>query len=277
MKTASPLLSSLIALSTVLLVWLVAVQVVRNPKLVPSPALVITKSLSAFSRHEPDLSETPLNGLGVLILHTGVTLRRILLGASAGIMAGILCGFVVYSFGWLEKTGRVVVLVLRSIPLLALIPLFVYWFGGKESGIYLYIAFGCFVIMATVTLEAALHLARQWLEMSAIYQASRLTFVRTIVLPAVLPQVLTGLRGALGLSWAFALGAEYLVARSGLGFLCSSSYMYADMGRLACLLMLYGALGLATFESLKFLDAWLCPWTRFSTEYNSNTELAIEH
>src|SRR5258708_37037297 len=120
-----------------------------------------------------------------------------------------------------------------SIPLFGLMPLFVYWFAGRELGIVLYVIIAVTLITATATYEAALNVPRQFQWHAALARAGRMEILRTVIFPAILPELGLTMRWALGLVWAFTLGAEYLSSdSSGCGYLVYVSYLYADVGKL---------------------------------------------
>ena len=241
-------------------IWEGAARALHNPKLLPPLAVVATDSVASFSQFESTGEQSWFRGVTVLLRHTAVTLFRIIVGGTLGVCAGVGCGLLLFYSGWFRGVGDFTIGTLRAVPLLVLIPLFVFWFGGAEVGIHIWIFFACFVMMATSAMDAALNVPPNITYLARLFGASRGHLLFRVVLPAITPQLLTTYRAATGLSWSFALGAEYLVARSGLGFLASYSYMYADMGKLLVLTLYYGSLGLATHLITGLLPAVVCPW-----------------
>ena len=74
---------------------------------------------------------------------------------------------------------------------------------------------------------------------------------RTVYAYATMPELTGSLRNVIGLCWAFSLGAEYLAADSGLGYLVYQSYLYADMGKMIVLAVLYAVLGIISYNLFK--------------------------
>jgi len=189
----------------------------------------------------------------VLALHTGITSVRIVVGVAVGAAAGFATGLAVHFFKRHRQGNAAVLLVMRSIPLLALIPLFVYWFGTDETGIYVYIAFGAWVIIASVTYASVPWVPAAYTQNAHMLGATRLQIFRTVYVHAVQPPLAAALRDVLGLSWAFSLGAEYVAARSGLGYLVYQSYLYSDMGKLIVLAAVYVICGFVVHLAMNAL------------------------
>ncbi len=251
MKGAKAILSLLLAAAIVIAAWEVVARGVANSKLFPSPEFVFTSSVASFAQ----FSDAPnATGVGVLAAHLWQTLGRVLVGTTLGALLGV--AYALAGFRWLRfRAGASgFVTFFRSIPLLALMPLFVFWFGGAPIGIHVWMAFASFTVMATGAIDGVAHIDEGLVQKAQILGATRSQITRQIVLPAIVPQVAASYKALMGLSWAFALGAEFLVARSGLGYLASYAYMYSNMGQLLLILSLYGAFGVLTFALLHLLN-----------------------
>lgn len=259
-KIRNELLRPLVSVGIVIGLWSLISQVVNNQKLFPSISHTLSVSLPSFSNFSFSGRFSTYEALLVISENTFISILRILSGGSVGTLLGIICGLMLHFFQLTRPAARVLLVGMRTVPLLTLIPLFLFWFGGKEIGVHIWIAFACFIVMATTTSDAVLNVSPTFICLAEKFGASRRKIFSTIILPAVLPEILTGLRTTLGLSWMFCLGAEYLVAQSGLGFLVSQSYMFVDMGKLLLLLFLYGVLGLTTFTLSGFIFNKMTFW-----------------
>lgn len=250
----------LATLATIVCLWELAAWRTANPRLFPDIIYVLTyslPSLAVFSGYERD---SLAGALFTLTLHTSYTLARVLVGLTIGASVGLLCGLVVHYFRG-SVSGSVLLLnIIRAVPLFALVPLFLYWFGGGELGIYLYISFSTFIVIATNTYEAVLNVPPSYTQHAALMGATRFQTFKTVLVFAIQPQMVGSLRNVIGLSWAFSLGAEYLSARTGIGYLLYQSYLYADMGKLIVLASLYTGLGLLSFTLTRRLFASIRKW-----------------
>jgi len=153
-----------------------------------------------------------------------------------------------------------VLFVLMNVPLFSLIPLFVYWFSGEEFGIVLYVALAAGVLVAAATCEAAANVPLAYFWQASLAGGRRMSIVRSVVLPAIIPELMLTFRWVLGLTWAFTLGAEYLSSdTSGCGFLVYQSYLYSDVGKLIVLGAVYAILGYSSVKIFELATTRLLP------------------
>jgi len=175
----------------------------------------------------------------VLAQNSAATLGRLLAGTGAGICLGVLLGL---AMGWSRSVREFAwptIQFLRPVPTLALIPLFMLWFGGSELGTWLYITWTVFSMIVVYTVEAVRNVAPVLLAHARTLGASRLQAYRTVVLPAILPGLIGGVRVSVGVSWAIVLAAEYLGAQSGLGRILILSQTFFDTGRMVIVVLLF--------------------------------------
>src|SRR5690606_18793642 len=118
----------------------------------------------------------------------------------------------------LNEIFSALVEAVRTIPPLAAIPFFLIWFGTGSLGQLLVIAFYT-AVMVLVTARAAVdRLPPIYRAYASTLGASRLAVVRTVVLPGMVPEVVGGIRVALGFSWGIAVVAELIGAQQGIGY-----------------------------------------------------------
>jgi ABC-type nitrate/sulfonate/bicarbonate transport system permease component len=180
-------------------------------------------------------------GLALLVLgeNSLATIGRVLAGTASGIVLGILLGVLM---GWSRQVRDLTwpsIQLTRPIPTLALIPLFMLWFGGRELGTWLYITWAVFTMMVVYTVEAIRNVPPVLRDHARALGASPAQVYRTVVLPAVGPSVIGGVRVCLAVSWAIVLAAEYLGAQSGLGRMLILSQMFFDTGRMVVIVLLF--------------------------------------
>lgn len=243
-----------------LVAWQLLSLAINNARLLPGIDYILFHSLPGIAQFAGNPQEDYPGALQVILVHTGHTLMRLLIGLFCGTVSGIIIGMAIHFFHLSRNANEIVLAIVRSIPLFALIPLFLYWFGGKELGIYLYIWFAVMVIIATNCYEAICNVPPEYSNQARLLGASRLQIFASVYAPAIGPEMIGGLRNVLGLSWAFALGAEYLSASSGLGYLVYQSYIYSDMGKLLVFAFCYGVLGVAGYMAADRLLYRLRRW-----------------
>lgn len=249
-----------LAFAALITLWEIIALLINNQRLIPSTAYLLTVSLPSLASFSAGSNADFTEAIKVLVFHTTVTLSRIIVGLTLGIIAGFSVGLLIHSFGRSRKGHSFLLTIVRSIPLFALIPLFLLWFGGREFSIYLYIAFSAFVVFATDTYESILNITPNFINHAKIMGASKFQIIKTVTVFAIQPQLVGSLRNILGLCWAFSLGAEYMSAKSGIGYLLYQSYLYSDMGKLIVIGMIYIILGsvsfIATMPAFKLLKQW---------------------
>jgi ABC-type nitrate/sulfonate/bicarbonate transport system permease component len=183
----------------------------------------------------------PSYGLALRVLaeNSASTLARLVIGTAAGIVAGVGVGLAI---GW-SATARAllwpIIQLTRPIPTLALIPLFMLWFGGRELGTWLYVGWAAFNMMVVYTVEAVRNVAPVFVDYARTLGATRAHIFRTVMCPAIVPALIGGIRVCLGVSWAIVLAAEYLGAQSGLGRILILSQTFFDTGRMVIIVLLF--------------------------------------
>ncbi len=128
---------------------------------------------------------------------------------------------------------------IRNVPLLALVALFLVWFGGNEKGIIIYISFALWVIYCTSTIEAITTIDPVRIAFARTLGAKEKDIFLSISIPMIIPNILDATKVALGVAWAVALGSEFLAAQNGLGRLMIISQMYLNTGRMLVILILF--------------------------------------
>lgn len=211
--------------------------------MVPSWSQILTTDFASFSTFvsgaTSDDAHSYYQAAYVLIFNTLVTVRRValglLLGGAVGVVSGMLIGFQPV----IRNIFYPVVSTLRNVPLLALIALFLVWFGGRESGIVVFISFGLWVIYCTNTIEAIANADAARINFARTLGATKRDIYLEVILPMILPNLFNATKVALGVAWAVALGGEFLAAQDGLGRLLLVSQNYMKTGRMVIILVIY--------------------------------------
>jgi NitT/TauT family transport system permease protein len=170
-----------------------------------------------------------LTGTGELIAdgslweHIAASLMRVGIGFSIAVLFAVPLGL---WMGWVR--GAFVTLnplfqMLRPISPIAWIPLAILWFGvGNVSPIFLIFMASVFP-MIVQTIEGVQGIEPRYLRAAANFGVSRRTLFRQVVIPAVLPQIIVGMRIGLGVAWLVVVAAEMIALHSGLGYLIIDS------------------------------------------------------
>lgn len=197
---------------------------------------------------------------GELLRHINASLLRVaagfLIGAGLAIVIGTWVGLSRRAEAYLEPTFQ----ALRAIPSLAWVPLLLLWLGIDETPKVVLIALGAFFPVYLALLAGIRNIDRKLVEVGQLYQLSRFALVRRILLPAALPNLFTGLRGALSLSWMFLVAAELIAATRGLGYLLSDGRETSRPDLVIAAILLLAVLGKLSDSLLKYWETRALSW-----------------
>lgn len=154
---------------------------------------------------------------GLLWKHLVPSLQRLLIGGFVGISVGISLGVLIGLFSYVRAGLVPLVAALFPIPKIALLPLFVIWFGIDEMSKYALIAFGTFTPTVVATYGAVDNVDRSLIRMGQSFGLSWWSIVRKIVLPGAFPAILSGLRVSISIAIILLVAAEMLGAQYGIG------------------------------------------------------------
>jgi sulfonate transport system permease protein len=189
------------------------------------------------------------------------TIVRLYTGLAIGALFGGASGLAVSWSNWSRRLVALPLHLVRTLPLLAMVPLFQLWFGTYFVGKIIFIAYGVGVIFFVGVANAVRNVPEIYIDNALALGATRLRLYRTVILPAIFPELRSTVLLSLGTGWAATLGAEYLGAQSGLGYIIVYSEQFAYLDRMflvALVIVAYACLSYAVFNriALKAL-AWM--------------------
>lgn len=215
--------------------------------ILPSPIQVIEKTIQLWNS-------------GKLEKNIAVSLYR----ATAGLLLGGSIGFLLGLANGLSKISRSIsnstIQMVRNIPHLALVPLFILWFGIGEPAKILLVALGTMFPIYVNTYSGIKDVDPDLIEMGHVYQFSNWQLFKEIIFPAALPNVLVGLRYALGIMWTTLIVSEQVNAKSGLGYMAMNAQQFADTKTIVLVVIIYAILGKLSDSIAKFLEDDLLTW-----------------
>ncbi|WP_042439761.1 ABC transporter permease [Streptacidiphilus albus] len=218
-----------------------------SPTLLASPGSVLSALRELWdSGQYTDALEVSLTraGLGLLF------------GLAVGLTLGVLTGFSRLGEELLDSTVQ----LLRTIPFLSLVPLFMVWFGIGESARIVLIATATAFPMYVSSSGGVRNTDRKLVEAMRSFGMGRLAVVREVVLPGALPALLSGLRLSMTLSVIALIAAEEINSTSGIGFLMSTAQEYSRTDILTVCILTYALLGLLADAVVRVLERLLMPW-----------------
>ncbi|MEN8426631.1 ABC transporter permease [Acinetobacter schindleri] len=178
------------------------------------------------------------------------------IGSGLGLVFAILVGLNRHAEDFLEPTFSAI----KSIPSLAWIPLLLLWLGIDEGSKITLIAIGAFFPTYTNTVAAIQGVDRKLIEVARVYRLKYWQQIQQIVLPAASPEILTGLRNSLSLSWMFMIAAELIAATQGIGYLLSDGWETSRPDIVIIAIILLAVLGKITDSIMKLFEHRLLRW-----------------
>ncbi|UGT43275.1 ABC transporter permease [Nocardia yamanashiensis] len=197
---------------------------------------------------------------GELWRHLAASSRRVGVGLAIGIAIGLVLGAAAGLFRLAEDLVNGPLQALRMLPTLALVPVFIIWFGiGDPFKIALIIVAPIFPIYLNV-LAGIRGVDRRLVEAAESLGLNRWQLTTRIILPGALPQILVGLRQSLGLGWLTLVVAEMQTTPVGLGFLMNDAKEFLRTDQIFLVLVIYALLGLLTDLFVRALERRFLAW-----------------
>ena len=202
--------------------WQIAAMLIGDAVFLPS----VTQTVHAFLHYW----DRPYPAQGKPLWYDAVTsLRRIVIGFAIGAAAGVTLGSAMSASRVVRHLVDPVIEVLRPLPPLAFIPLFIIWFGIGELPKEVLIVIGVTPIMAVTSVAALDEVPEDLLLCARTLGASRLYTLLHVQVRSALPGILTGMRICMAGAWTSIVAAELIAATSGLGYLIGQAGDYLNI------------------------------------------------
>jgi sulfonate transport system permease protein len=237
----------------------------------PLALLAIWQVASAAGWLDPRVLESPaaigealvdLTRSGVLGDSLVASLKRALAGFAIGGGIGLLLGLVAGLSRVGERAYDALLQMLRMIPFLALIPLFVIWFGVDEGPKILLIAIACIFPVYLNTFSGIRNVDLKLIEAARVFGMGRAAIAWRIVVPLAMPGILVGVRYAMGTALLALVAAEQVNATSGIGYLALNPRAALRTDIILGVVFVYSVLGLVVDVLLRAFQRVVLPWHR---------------
>lgn len=243
----------LISLSSpllLLLVWEGLVQLdLLDYRFFPPPSTIVV----IFGR---------MIGNGELWGHLSISLWRVLAGFVVGALPAIGLGLLMGWFRPLYAFFDPLIAATYPVPKIALLPLFLIWFGLGETTKIVTVAVGVFYLVLITTVNGVRLVEPVLIEAAQSYGAKGWRLFYKVILPATLPAIFTGLRLGLGVALLVIVGAEFVAANRGIGYLIWISWSTLSVNKMYVGLVTIALIGLLSTNGLEWLRRRLMPWAQ---------------
>src|SRR3954469_4631180 len=240
------------AVGVIVLVWWIATSGIGSeerwisPVILPSPAEVI--------RSFPTL----LYERG-LLQSIAATLKRVLIGFGLAVLVGVPLGIAAGAWRVLEAAGGPIALFGRNLPVAALIPLTILWFGIDETQKAMFIFIACVPFVYSDAVAAIVNVPDRYVETAQTLGANQWQIVRKVLVALALPDIYDSLRHLFGLAFGYIMLAELINAEHGLGFLLMASQMCGFSEHIILILIIIGLLAFGIDRMLMWFQRGLFP------------------
>jgi len=215
-----------------------------NPVFLPGPWLVFGKLIALVAD-------------GSLWGHLAATLGRVAAGFTTGTALALGLGLPAGHFSRVRGLLEPVVEILRPIPPLAVLPLFIVWIGIGETSKIGFIAYATFFPMFLSTVHAVRQVDPLRLRAAASLGARRGQLLTRVILPAALPDIFTGIKLGVALSFFVIVISEFIGAEPGLGSLINDGRNFFLVPQMLGAAVVLGVLGFASGGLVALVERWL--------------------
>jgi NitT/TauT family transport system permease protein len=222
------------------------------PDFLPSPSETVRGTLQLFIEY--DLARA-------IWISTQRILFAFLLASAIALPLGVLMG----AFEPINRLFEPIVSPLRYMPISAFIPLLILWFGIYESQKVAFLFLGVFVYLLPVVVSAIRAVPDELVQTALTLGATRMQVIRTILLPAALPEIFDSFRVMNAISWTYVILAEAVNAQGGLGYMVDLAYRHQKASWSFAGLLVIGGIGLLTDLLIRSISGILFRWREKTT------------
>lgn len=197
---------------------------------------------------------------GILLSYTTVSAYRVMVGWTLAVAAAVPLGILIGTSKKVEAFFEPAVDFARYLPVVALVPLTLLYFGIGDLQKFVIIFLGTFFQLVLMVADVVSGVQRDLLRASATLGASKWQTYRMVLIPASMPGIMDNLRITVGWAWTYLVVAELVAANSGLGYMVLKAQRFLATDQIFAGLILIGFVGLATDYLFKWMTRVIVPW-----------------
>ena len=236
----------------ILSLWWLLAQTGWVPHLfLPTPAEVLRQAQSIWDEGYANAT---------LWEHVSASLARILTAAAIAVLLGIPVGLLMGLNRWAKGVLDTPIEFYWPLPPLAYLPLMIIWLGIGEASKLTLLTLAMFAPIVLSAQAGVRALPQERVNAALSLGATRWQLFSAVVLPSALPEILTGIRIALGVGWGTLVAAELIAANRGIGFMIMSASHFLATD---AVFVGIGVIAVCAFSftlGMRLLEGWLVPW-----------------
>jgi NitT/TauT family transport system permease protein len=235
---------------TLLLFWELIVRIGwAKSVFFPAPSTIIITMVQMFVA-------------GQMATNAGISIMRVLVAFGLSTIMAIPIGIFMGSYRIISLMLEPVIDFIRYLPVPALVPLSIIWFGiGEETKIFL-LWLGTFFQLVLFVVDDMNRVPQEYVETANTLGANQVQMLKDVAFRSMLPSLVDNLRLTLGWCWTYLIIAEIVAANSGLGFVIWTARRYMQTPQVMAGVVLIGIIGLATDQGLRMLHRHMFRYLR---------------
>ena len=204
---------------------------------------------------------------GTLAVAVLLSLKRLLLGYFISVVTGAALGVLMASSTWFRGAMNPMIAGIQALPSVCWLPLGLLWFGLSDAAILFVIVIGSSLSVAISIDAGARNVPPLFIRAARTMGANGFTLYRRVVIPAALPEILTGMRLAWAFAWRSLMAGELLFVTGGLGHLMQTGRELGDMAQVVGVMVIIVIVGLLSEQLLfiRFQEQLRVTWGRASS------------
>ncbi len=231
--------------------WVAAKQQWVSRLFLPSPSEVVKLAINIYQEGYANAS---------LWEHVSASLSRILVSAGIAIALGVPLGLLMGLNRWVKGILSTPVEIYWPLPPLAYLPLLIIWLGIGETSKITLLTMAMFAPMLLSAQAGVKSLPVERVQAALSLGASPWQLLTDVVLPSALPEILTGIRIALGVGWSTLVAAELIAATKGIGYMIMSASHFLATDAVFVGIAVIALCASAFSLVMRWVEAWLVPW-----------------
>jgi NitT/TauT family transport system permease protein len=197
---------------------------------------------------------------GSLQMHIYASFMRVLISFAIGILLAVIFGFLVGWFRVVRLFLDPVINFFRALPPIALIPLMIIFFGIGETSKLVVLSYAAFFPAMVVIYQALVGLDPLYIRAAKTLGAGNMEIFRKIILPQLVPHIITACRVSLGVCWATLVAAELIAAQKGIGAMMVDAQNFFQMAPLVLGILMIGAISLVMDAMVRAVERRATSW-----------------
>lgn len=218
----------------ILTFWVIIAYILKPPQyLFPSPDKV---AVQFVENHE------------IFFENTFYTLFEVIIGFIIANILGLLSAIIAIHYKILEQTLTIGAIIIKTIPIIAIAPLLVLWFGHGIWSKIAAVTITCFIPILINVLSGAKNIIGEYNDIINLYNLSKLQITKYFILPGVLPYLMSSFKISSSLATVGALVSEFISANKGLGYLIISNYYSMNIAGVFVCIIISSIIGIIIYS-----------------------------